>query len=330
MEIIECYSSSEMMENGCYEALFPKFRGGFGITFEDLKGYYYKNVDKSFENEKRTIGYMALSNGNCLGMIVITFASWDSSIFDVNIGKIINFGVRAGASPEIGSLLLEKALKKAKEWGIQCLFGRIDLIYGDFINLLETNGFYLKDVSVTLGLSTSKLSGFHDESNQSNRGCIRPATMNDLSDLKQIAGPAFIYSHYHRDPNLDQAKSSGLYECWIENELMGRADEILVLDNNDKVLGFITLHIDPYAQEVFGAKIGFIDLLGMSPEQQGSGFGKRLVSSGLNWLRDRVAFVEIRTQLSNNAALNAYLYNGFNLLSSGVCLPSGVTLHGWL
>ena len=327
MEIIEFDFVSSIKNNDLEETLSSGFAGDYGVSNEAFVTYRNKLLNSSFSHKEKISGYLAKAEGRCLGFIVVAFSQWDSNILGLPVGKVLWFNTLPGFKPEAGNWLLDTALDKAREWEVECLITRVDFKQTHLIHLLENNGFRLMDVSVALGVASEKIDPSLPGSGEN---LIRSATTEDLPLLKKIARSNFRYSHFHMDPNLSQTRSNELFACWIENDVKGRADKVLLIEDRGQVAGFVTLNIDPNSEEALGFKIGEIDLIAVSAEHQGKGLGRHLVLAGLEWLRPQVQYVEARTQLMNHSALNTFTKNQFQLLNSGIFLPSGATLHGWL
>jgi len=327
MEIIEFNSISSLKKNDLEEVFSSGFGGDFGVSNENFVSYRSKLLSSSLSQNDKTSGYAANAGGRCLGFIVVAFSPWDSEILGLPVGKVLWFNTLPESKPEVGALLLDAALRKAREWNVECLITRIDYKQQPLIHLLEDNGFRLMDVSIALGMASNKIGSSLPDSGQK---LVRTATTGDIPLLKKIARSNLRYSHFHMDPRLSQTRSNDLFACWIENDVKGRADKVLLIEDHGKTAGFVTLNIDPNSQEALGFKIGEIDLLVVSSEHQGKGLGHHLVLAGLEWLQPQVQYVEARTQLINHPALNTFIKSQFQLLSTGIFLPSGATLHGWL
>jgi GNAT superfamily N-acetyltransferase len=327
MEIIEFDSVSSLTNNDLEAILAPGFGGDHGVSSEAFIAYRRQSLKASLAQKNKTTGFIAQADGRCLGFIVIAVSNWDSDILGLPVGKVLWFNTLPAGEPEAGTRLLNSALGKAREWNVECLMTRIDYNQNHLIRLLEDNGFRLMDVSVALGLASENIP---PDLPKPEGKLIRLATTGDLSILKEIARSSFRYSHFHMDPELSQERSNELFACWIENDVNGRADQVLLIEDHGQVAGFVTLNIDPDSEESLGFKVGEIDLIAVSSEHQGKGLGQFLVRAGLDWLRPKVQYVEARTQLMNHSALNTFTKNQFQLLNTGIFLPSGATLHGWL
>ena len=86
----------------------------------------------------------------------------------------------------------------------------------------------------------------HDSGSDLNGGIIRSANMKDLSTLKQIARSNFRFSHFHMDPKFPKDRANNLFACWVENAIKGISSNVLVLETNNEIAGFVTLNINQY------------------------------------------------------------------------------------
>lgn len=121
-----------------------------------------------------------------------------------------------------------------------------------------------------------------------------------------------------------------MYEEWVENCCDARSDCVLVALKQESVAGFIALNIDEEAKQSLGVRIGGIDLLAVSPSVRGAGIGLKLVKAGVNWLRQRVDRIEVRTQLYNSNALRIYQASGFTIGEPSLSLRPAITFHKWM
>jgi methionyl-tRNA formyltransferase/GNAT superfamily N-acetyltransferase len=327
LEISSFSSLDSLNALGIDEVIGSGYENDLKIPRDSIIRYRKSLIDELLKNTERVIGYAAISNGRCLGIIVVRYSDWDSGILDFTYGNISLFQVLPGAGAEIGSELLEFAVNKAKEWDIDCLSSRISYKESNLIHALERKGFQLMDVSITLGISSSDICSSENKSEGEN---VRSATVDDLPELREIARSNFRYSHFHMDNRISHGLSNDLFACWTENAVKGRASEVLVLELNEEILGFVTLNVNNHSQREMSIAIGELDLLVVKAKNQGKGLGSKLVMAGLNWFKSRVQFVETRTQLMNNFAINTFKRHQVKLQSNGISLPSGATFHGWI
>lgn len=137
---------------------------------------------------------------------------------------------------------------------------------------------------------------------------IRAAEYHDYKKILNIAERAFSFSRFHREQTIS-ADANEYHKKWAENCLNGsQADVVLVCVDADNVNGFIAAAYDKNKRE---AKIV---LIGVLPEKQSMGVGKRLLNAGIKWAKDRgAARLYVRTEADNDTALALYLKNGFRL-----------------
>jgi len=119
-------------------------------------------------------------------------------------------------------------------------------------------------------------------------------------ELEQLAVLAGTYSHFNTDPNFSKELFLKLYHVWIENSVNGSvASRILVIRNNNKIVGMITL----------GTKNnrGDIGLLAVNANFRGKNFGAKLVSAAQAYFIELGFFqAQVVTQKANVPACRLY------------------------
>jgi dTDP-4-amino-4,6-dideoxy-D-galactose acyltransferase len=220
--------------------------------------------------------------------------SWKLQDFDTNL-----FGFKTA---KIISLTDESVVELLGELkGKNIVYATYRLKASDFssIHALEKNGFLLVDGTLALELSEYKA----DESSEN----IRLAELNDISALRQLAGNVFSGTRFYVDPVILKEKADELYATWIENAVKGiAADSVLIWEENEKILGFVTLQ-----------KKGHIDLIAVSKDAQGKGIGRKLVQATFKYFKDwGVKTIALETQTTNIAALRTYQACGFKITNA--------------
>lgn len=131
-----------------------------------------------------------------------------------------------------------------------------------------------------------------------------PITENSLYELAYESGK---YSRYKQDSNILEDKFKNLYQIWITNSFnKSFADKIFYFKEKENVLGFVTLKImNDTAQ---------IGLIAVSPNYQGKGIGKKLLSKTENYcFENNVKTLQIPTQMENIVACNFYRKMGYEI-----------------
>jgi len=220
------------------------------------------------------------------------FLEWDSEFFGKRIARVN------------ASTLTPHTAQELIEWAAA---NRIDCVYflasaDDNLTTVcaEKNHFHLVDLRVTL---TANLVG--RQINPSPDPCIRLANESDVGELRRIAGLNHTNSRFFTDEHFDKEKCRELYEVWIEKSVKGMADRVFVWDDNGRAVGYVTTIKTEEG-------IGSISLVGISPDFQGKGIGKKLIAAALDYFvsRDLVSAKTV-TQGRNTRALTLYQKNGF-------------------
>jgi len=220
---------------------------------------------------------------------------WDSSVLKKKIGELL-------ITPKTSSRI-KAAVQKAREDGFQYLTCKITSQDTFLIKLLESYGFYMTDIGITLAVDTN---AFLMELIPRNPPIspIHVATEEDIPSLKKIATALFSESRFYRDPFFSKEEADKLYRIWIENSVKGAAADIVFWIPRR---GFITC-------KKSGEHSGEIILLGIKKSFRGKGCGTALVKESMIWFHAQdIPSVTVRTQLRNLGALNFYLNLGFSL-----------------
>ena len=138
---------------------------------------------------------------------------------------------------------------------------------------------------------------------------VRPFKNEDINILSNMAKNSFLASYRYNDAGFDKNKINELYSEWIINSCNGRADTVLVYDNNGIPEGFIACNLNKDK--------GIIDLVAVSENSRGKGIGLKLVSNSLLWFKEGVNLVEVSTEAMNYASLNIYHKAGFKIIWTG-------------
>ncbi len=182
------------------------------------------------------------------------------------------------------------------------------------VHRMEQNGFLLMDTlvyyarSLTLPIPVAA----HP---------VRIAQLDEVETISRLAEVSFrdYNGHYRADERLDRAKCNEIYPSWAYRSVVSRqvADEVLVVEQNRGVVGFVTLRLnDPQEGEV--------PLYGVSPDVQGQGIGGSLIIGALQAFHSRGAErMVISTQITNTASQKVWIRLGFEPSESFY------TFHKW-
>jgi dTDP-4-amino-4,6-dideoxy-D-galactose acyltransferase len=219
---------------------------------------------------------------------------WDSAFFRKKIGAL--------KAPSEDCSGLKDTLKKAKKDGFEYVACRLEMQDTGLIRHLESNGFYLADIGVTLATDTQRFFQKEKQSPRTKQNGIQAATPQDTPALQKYITSLFPESRFYNDPFFSKKDADKLYRAWIENSVKGEAADIVF---HIPGAGFISCRKS-------GKNSGKIVLIGIKKGSRGKGYGTALLAEAMDWFRkERSRTVTVRTQLKNTKALNFYLHSGF-------------------
>ena len=133
----------------------------------------------------------------------------------------------------------------------------------------------------------------------------RFAIPSDEIAVRTIASTSFFYDRFHLDPDITTAASNNLKSQWAGNFFAGkRGDWMVVALENHLVCGFLQLiQIDYYTI--------CIDLIAVSPNNQGRGIAMAMIAFAASVCLDRPATLAAGTQIANTPSLALYNKLGF-------------------
>lgn len=170
----------------------------------------------------------------------------------------------------------------------------------EFIRNLELNGFFFKESKITLQKEKMGIVKIDDTS-------FQKLTLMKLKPYQKIFFKLFgVNSRFDIFPS---DKVNDFYYTWMVNSIDGEMDdECIGHFIGAKLTGFITYRIR-------GSAI-IIGLLGVLPEFQGRAISQLLLSYVDNVaIKNNINKVRISTQGKNIKALNAYIKNGYRIIS---------------
>lgn len=199
----------------------------------------------------------------------------------------------------------------------------------DFSNTLVANSFYQAKLEVNDVFNISKFlhTGFqiisHDATLSLRRQNFHLAlettceTSIELVGINTSPGQALInialssfeLDRFHQDKKIPNHVSDQIKKNWLLNYFNGeRGNQLYVIENNGIIRGFLLL--------ILKEKMAIIDLIAVSGEARGQGFGRSLITHVLNSLPSQYTQILVGTQLKNYAAMKLYRSLGFEIVSS--------------
>ncbi len=225
------------------------------------------------------------------------YLDWDSEFWGCRVARIEQ------------NKLTPETLMDILAW---CAEMKIDLLYflaaaddAVTVRLVETHGFYLTDVRLTLEYVFAD--HFEPVDN-----LLRAAKPSDIAALREIAKTSYRDARFYYDPHLARDNVDNFYATWIEKSCQDYADTVLVAEIDGQPAGFITCHrVDN--------RTGNIGLVGVHAGARGKGLGRLLIGAALSWFATHgMESVTVVTQARNIAAQRLYQRAGFSTISVGI------------
>lgn len=221
---------------------------------------------------------------------------WDSQHFGVRIGRVG------------GGRLTEALVAEIEEWGrlhkVDCLYFLADP-EPVTMHLAAAAGFRFVDIRTTWELKIE---------------CSRPAvasppvrlaSIEDIPELRRIAGESHEDSRFYRDGNFSREACDEMYRIWIERSCLepGFADAVLVAEREGHVAGYISCRKE--------AAAGEIGLVAVACNFRGMGLGSCLVQQACEWFATQgTEHATVVTQGFNVPAQRLYQQAGFQISSA--------------
>jgi dTDP-4-amino-4,6-dideoxy-D-galactose acyltransferase len=214
---------------------------------------------------------------------------WDSAFFGRRIGR-----ARVGR-------LTTSAVTQLREWcrndQITCLYFLADADDPETSRLAARAGFDLIDIRVTF---EQKLSVRPAEPHPR----IRPLRASDLPALRELAARSHQDTRFFADSHFSREAAARLYGVWLDRDAAEGA--VFVAEHSGRPAAYVTVRLQP------GGKRGEIGIIAVEAPAQGSGLGKALVNTALNWFVGQGAVdAMVVTQGRNLAAQRLYQSTGF-------------------
>ncbi len=222
---------------------------------------------------------------------MIEYLDWDSTFFDIKIGRYITTHL---SHYQIESLF---KLKKENHYDLIYLFSEsMDKRAEKLFSELQIVPFDQKVTYTGIVTDQTKLPQLPD-----NIRLFKGPLKRDLLDLALLSGHE---SRFKKDPRLVE-KFDELYKSWVEKSLKGEmANAVFVYQDDSQIQGFVTVKKN--------GMNGQIGLISVHPSVQGKGIGTKLIDAAHWWYyQNQLHTCSVVTQFTNKAACNLYERNGY-------------------
>jgi dTDP-4-amino-4,6-dideoxy-D-galactose acyltransferase len=185
------------------------------------------------------------------------------------------------------------AVTAAKVFGVRLIAARLDPVQD-----LSPFGFRRVETLTTFEGALDAPTGWPDG--------VRRGEPSDAGACADIAVQAFTHDRWHADPQIPDTAADAFKRAWVENDVRGRADTVLIAeDERGGVDGFLLV--------LERERIAIIDLIAVAPKAQGRGVGRRLLQALAAECGQRRRLGRAGTQDTNLAAARLYESAGWRL-----------------
>lgn len=211
---------------------------------------------------------------------------------------------------------LPRVIAYCRKGGVRFLIARCASADLDAVQAMEQDGFELMDTLVYF--SRDLVAGVLEDSALLPVRSLRPGEENRV---REAASESFAgyFGHYHADPRLDRRQCDATYVDWAYRSSVStdHRNDVLVGELGGRIVAFATMRLNN-PEESEGV------LFGVTPEAQGKGLYRSLMSAGMQWSKVRGALrMVVSTQIVNIAVQKVWVRLGFEPSKSYY------TFHKW-
>lgn len=182
-------------------------------------------------------------------------------------------------------------------------YGKVHVDHLDRVHRFESAGFRLTDTNVTF----EKACVPHDTppSDHGFGAPVRDARTDDEDAVAAIAGTAFRWTRFHRDPAVSNACADAIKAAWVRSFFHGqRGDACLVAEYDGGIAGFLLALVT--------AEVVTTDLIAVAPQVQRRGIAQALMRA-LERRHPNARVFRVGTQLANLPSLGLYERLGYRV-----------------
>jgi GNAT superfamily N-acetyltransferase len=233
---------------------------------------------------------------------------WLTSIFGYDVLRIEDVGEKP--------LLTHDALLTASPDSRFFCYVKVPVEHIAHLNSLIRTGFNVIDVNITFERKPALV-----KKGRAQRFSISEFLPEDKDPVEFIAKTSFIYSRFHKDPNISIKTANLIKKEWVVNYFNGeRGEKLLVAKKGRRSVGFLAISRSKRGSE----NIRVIDLIGIHPEYQQMGAGRQLVEAFISDSVQTCDLLRVGTQVCNYPSLHLYEKCGFSIAEAAYVLHAHV------
>jgi hypothetical protein len=243
--------------------------------------------------------FVASMAGEVQGFALYRRLPWDSEILGVECARLEYLGGLGNYEVSLRSqrALLGAIVEHCREERIANLHMRASLHDLCTVHALESEGFRLIVAGVRFYFTTRKAIPPVKDFVR-----VRISGEKDLHELMAIARSVSFPSRFSLDSQFDKGRVGELYARWVENACRGVVqDAVIVAERQGKAIGFVTCGIEHALNEQLPLRLGSFHLGAAHPAVQGRGVVLSCWKGGLQWLADKVQWIETVIAIQNES-----------------------------
>jgi GNAT superfamily N-acetyltransferase len=242
------------------------------------------------------------------GLVLVRHARWEESVIGRPVAKVEFFGAD---SFDVALRLARSALIAAAKSDVVLLSAAPGHSPTFIHAALCEAGFHVGSQALTVSADLNRIAPA--VARIPVRGRFREATAADADAVASIGGYGFANARYTSDPFFPSEWGAMLYAAWARNLVLGAADAVVVAEQDERIIGFVSMCMDEDRRRQVP------DYMAVEPKYDGFGVGVMLVRHMLDWYRERGMKVMIGGTEKGNTAINAlYTRLGFRFLDCNV------------
>lgn len=249
-------------------------------------------------------------------ILQVEYLPWDTKNLEVSTARLQLFPpAQNNRCPENErSQLVNQALIKAQEWGIQFLSIKLPSQETHWINTFADNNFLPQGSELTL------LHNAPPPLPQARYAPISPLHQQKVTGMDKLAA-LFSCSRFANDQNFSPKIVQKMWRTSLENCCNDFADQVYLAKDSSEAIGVLALK----RRKINQVDLYSIYLLGVLSSSQRKNIGTSLICNALEYIDNSPSHLTVETQTNNHNALNFYKKNGFNQV-----LESRICMHCWL
>lgn len=311
--IVEKISPSELFRYDDFiaRAKYKSYSQFAEIPGKALNDLFFEELEGT-KNSALTV-FMAMSQSRPVGLLSLHKLNWDTEHFGMPMGKIRHIlgGVDENLDFAAKKMLLKAAHEQFRKMQIRHISVRLSADDFNAILALEQARYYLADTIVEYYFDFKR----KNIPEISHLCQLRLYQDSDYELIKKSVKNMFegYIDRFHRDPYLDQQKSTELYEQWMLNSCKGLTDDCILAAIDGKLAGVSTVETYHKINKILPVSIGEIILSGVVADFRGKRVYTSMINFGQEYFKDKVNLLRVATQLNNFYVQKAWVELGFFL-----------------